>query len=504
GYMPAQFISLAVICIIAFICPIISQIIPGKPIPETVFLLLFGALAGPYMLGWIQIDTAITLLSDLGLSFLFLLAGYEINPRNLTGYEGRRGLVTWFVTLVIAFIVVIIWPAFSATKADGIAVAIALTTTAIGTLIPIMEERGITKSHIGQSVLAYGTWGEVLPVLAMTILLSTRVEWVTLVILGIFLVIAFLAAFIPKHAHRIGGKIYDLIGKNADTNSQLVVRIIMVLLVGLTAIASLFDLDIVLGAFAAGFILRYIIPKGNVNMEHKLNAIGYGFFVPLFFIVSGAKIDITAMGDDPALLITFIVLLLLVRALPIYIAMSTEKKARRWPINNRITVAIYCTTALPLIVAVTAVAVSAGAMSQDTASVLVSAGGITVLIMPLIAKFTVRTVDANPVEMVKKIIEHPSEAGTIIRQHTMQSRKREEALREECRGGQIVRGEDGSLMCELTGLNLVNRNINPDQLSEEGKPENGEHPNPHPPQAEPPRTHTGHQNYKHVGKQNKK
>ena len=156
------------------------------------------------------------------------------------------------------------------------------------------------------------------------------------------------------------------------------------------AISAIFDLDIVLGAFAAGFILRYIVPEDDHILEEKLMAIGYGFLIPLFFIVSGAKIDIGAVASQPLLLIGFICLLLLVRAVPIFVAMRTDSnpEVKALGAANHATVSFYCTTALPLIVAVTTVAVNAGAMSSSLASILVSAGALTVLIMPFIASLT--------------------------------------------------------------------------------------------------------------------
>ena len=96
--MAHDFISLAIIAVVAFVAPVIAQAIPKKPIPETVLLLAFGAILGPNCMNHIWLTEPITLLSDLGLAFLFLLAGYEINPKMLTGTEGKKGLRTWLVT----------------------------------------------------------------------------------------------------------------------------------------------------------------------------------------------------------------------------------------------------------------------------------------------------------------------------------------------------------------------------------------------------------------------
>ena len=337
--MAIDLVSLALISLVSVACPIIAGLIPGKPIPETVLLLLAGALLGPHGLGAIQSTDAINLLSDLGLVFLFLLAGYEISPKNLTGTEGKRGAATWAVTFVIAFVVVAIWPTLSAFELDGLAVVIALTTTAMGTLLPILQERGILGTRMGNEIIAYGTWGELLPIIAMALLLSTRATWQTVVILLAFLAIAVAAAAVPKIAERIGGYVHRFIVANANTNTQMVIRSVNLLLIGLTAVSAVFDLDIVLGAFAAGFILRYLIPQGDQTMEMKHNAIAYGFLVPLFFVVSGAKVDVRAIGAEPELLGLFILLLLFVRALPIFVGLSTGRESRTMVVRERLTVA---------------------------------------------------------------------------------------------------------------------------------------------------------------------
>ena len=335
------------------------------------------------------------------------------------------------VTFAIACVAVILWPKFSFLGFDGIAVAIALTTTAIGTLLPILAERGLLGTRVGDEVLAYGTWGELLPVVAMTLLLTTRAKWVTIAVLAAFVALAVLAAVVPAHARRAGSFVFRFIERNADSNAQMVMRAVMVLLVGLTALSAVFSLDIVLGSFAAGFILRSIVPEGSKGMEAKLSAVAFGFFIPLFFVVSGAKVDVTAIADDPGLLALFIGLLLVVRMVPVLVGLSTGKQSRTMDVRERLSVAFYCTTALPLIVAVTAVAVEAGAMEQSTASVLVAAGGITVLIMPLFAQAVMRGADAELGGAAREIAAEPRRAGAILKEHHRRASERARARKAE-------------------------------------------------------------------------
>ncbi len=412
--MEEEMISLAVIAFLASITPLLARLVPQKLIPETVFLLFAGALCGPHMLGLIHVGDAISLLSDLGLAFLFLLAGYEIDPKNLSNYQGKRGFATWILTFGIAVGVVWLWPAFSLDGIDGIAVVIALTTTALGTLLPILKERKLMDTKIGDAILSYGTWGELGPVVAMALLLSTRTTFQSVLVLLAFAMIAVLMAVFVS---RLKGwkKVEAFLREGAETTQQTVVRVTVLLLVALTALSALFDLDIVLGAFAAGFILRFIIPEGSKSLETKLDGLAFGFFIPLFFIVSGANIDLTAVGQSPDLLIIFIILLLLIRALPIFIALSTGRHRRDLSRSARITVALYCTTALPIIVAVTTVAQQAGAMSSEIASVLVCAGAITVFVMPALASATIRFSDTHVIDLAKEITAQPSDISDIVK-----------------------------------------------------------------------------------------
>lgn len=416
--MVVDFISLAVIVVVAALCPIIASLIPNKLIPESVFLLIAGAVLGPNLLGVIQTTDVVNFLSELGLAYLFLLAGMEINPKNLVGHEGKRGIGAWGISLALGFVVVFLLPWFDPAQLDGIAVAIAMTTTAFGTLVPIMKERGLTGTPVGNSIMAYGTWGELAPIVAIALLLSTRSSWQTLLILGAFALIAVVMAFIPKKAKAAGSKIAHFVQTRSNTTYQTMVRFTMLILVLLLAISEIFHLDIVLGAFAAGFVMGAIIPEGDEELETKLNGAAYGFFIPLFFIVSGAKVNILAIGDNPVLLVVFIVALMMVRGIPVFIMLTTDKRCEL-SAHNRWTVALYCTTALPLVVAITSIGTSMGFFSQDTASVLVAAGAITVFLMPFLASLTYRVADAMPGEAIKEIRENPSDIGRIIRRHAM-------------------------------------------------------------------------------------
>ena len=413
--MTQELVSLTIIMAVAAVSPIVAQLIPGKFIPQTVLLLAAGTALGPYGLGVIEVNDAVKLLNELGMAFLFLLAGYEIDPKRLAGHQGKVGLLTWGITLGLAWLVVTFLPFFTKQGINGVATVIALTTTALGTLMPILKERNLEGTPIGDAIISYGTWGELGPILA--ILLSTRTGWQTMLVLGAFLAICLLCAMLPTKALKTGHRLYRFLTENANTSSQTLMRLTTFLLIFLVTISALFELDAVLGAFAAGFILRYIIPDGSKSLEMKLEGVGYGFLIPVFFVVSGAAINVRAVAGRPALLVAFIVMLMLIRAVPVYVALSLDKRKNPLSSHHRVTVALYCTTALPIIVAVTSLAVKVGTMQSDTASTLVAAGAITVFLMPLLGSITYQVADIHPVTAVREIAHTPSDWREIVREH---------------------------------------------------------------------------------------
>lgn len=383
--METDIISLTAILGLIFLLPLIAQWIPTRPFPEAVVCLIGGMVCGPYALNWIHTTGAINLLSELGLAFLFLLAGYDMDPQIIKGKQGRRGLWTWMITLGISACAVMTIPVFWHWDLTTVSAIIILTTTALGTLLPILKERGVEDTPIGRATIAYGLWGELGPIFLMALLMTNTHHWKALLLLLAFIIICIGIALLPKIAHAIAIKLNYIVVHHSNSSSYLPLRLTILLLVGLVALSSLFSLDAVLGAFAAGFILRYLLPQGNDRLDGELQTMGSGFFIPIFFVVSGCNINIKAIGEMPIMLIAFIVILIVVRAIPIYISLKKDPDATELTSRQRWAVAFYCTTALPIILAVTTVAQSAGAISAQVGSILVAAGAITVLVMPLIA-----------------------------------------------------------------------------------------------------------------------
>ena len=377
-------VSLFWIVAVSVLAPFVAGSVPRRLVPEVVVLLVAGIVIGPYVLDLAQAGDEIDMLKELGLGMLFLLAGYELDPAELTGRGGRRALVTWLCCLATAFGVVFVLSQVTEVHAET-AAAIALTSTALGTLLPILQDRGLVNTRLGRTVLNHGAFGELGPVIAMAVLLGAHGAGAEVLVLALFAVLAAVVAAIPRRILREGSRALTLVRLGADSNSQTTVRLTLLLLVGLIALAAVFDLDIILGAFAAGFILRRFMPAGDEKLEAKLNGLAYGLLIPVFFVVSGMNIDVQGVISRPGMLIVIIALLILCRGVPVFIATRWEREGGVFDLRERTQIALYSATGLPLIVAVTTVAVQAGDMSPTNASVIVAAGAITVLVFPAAA-----------------------------------------------------------------------------------------------------------------------
>ncbi|HEX5090009.1 MAG TPA: cation:proton antiporter [Nocardioides sp.] len=376
--------SLFWISLVAVVAPLVSGAVPRRLVPEVVLLLVLGVVIGPFGIGLAEPDEAIDMLSDLGLAMLFLQAGFEIDPAELTGSAGRRAMWTWLTSLAVAFGLVALLDAAGLVHAE-VALAIALTSTALGTLLPILKDGGLLGRPVGEHVLRHGAVGELGPIVAIALLLGTRGPIRSLVVLAAFAAFALLVTVWSLRLQRRESQILELIRRGAETTGQTTVRVTMLLLVSLLAVATAFHLDIVLAAFAAGFILRIAIPEGDEHLEARLEGIAFGLLVPIFFVHSGMGLDPQAIVDEPGAFVAVIVLILVARGLPVLGACRLERGPSRLTDRDGLAVALFSSTGLPIIVAVTSVAVSAGQMTGKNASVLVGAGAATVLLCPLLA-----------------------------------------------------------------------------------------------------------------------
>lgn len=382
---PSPIGSLFWVALVAVVAPLLSRVLRGY-VPDVVILLVAGTVLGPFALGWASADGGVDLLEELGLGMLFLLAGYELDPQLLRGRSGRVAWLVWLAGLAFGFVLVTVLASGEPTT-NHIAVAIAMTSTALGTLLPIVKQAGLLDTPLGRAVLAHGAVGELGPIVAMSVLLSSHSVGAALVVLGLFVVATLLAGIVPL---RLFTRIPDLgaaLARMDGGTSQLPVRGAILLLLVLMVVAERFDLDVVLGAFAAGMVLRRLIAAGHPRVDEQLETIGYGLLIPVFFVVSGMGIDMAAVADEPLLWAGFVVAIAVARGLPVWLSERFVPHGRNLETpRERVQLALFAATGLPIIVAVTQVAVSTDMMTAETASVLIAAGATTVLLFPLIAR----------------------------------------------------------------------------------------------------------------------
>jgi len=373
--------SLFWIALVSAAAPLLAMLVPRRLLPEVVLLLVLGVAIGPHGFALARGGESIDLLHDLGLAMLFLFAGFEIEPRELVGRQGRRAGLVWVSCLVLAFLLVLVLGIGSQVRTQ-VAVAIALTSTALGTLLPIIKDGGLADTPVGAWVLRHGAYGELGPIVAMALLLSTRGAAMSAVVLAAFALIAFLFARQSMRLGRGESRLIAMIRAGTHTTGQTPVRVTMLLLVSLSAVAVAFRLDVVLAAFAAGMVLRQAIPDGDEHLEMRIEGVAFGLMVPIFFVTSGMAIDPSVIAHRLPDFLAVIALIVLCRGLPVFVGTQLSDGLEADP-RTSAAVAMYSSTGLPIIVAVTAVAVDSGLMSTGNASLLVGAGTATVLLCPL-------------------------------------------------------------------------------------------------------------------------
>jgi Kef-type K+ transport system membrane component KefB len=371
--------SLLAVFIVAALAPVLVAMLPGPKIPQVVFFLVGGVIIGPHGLGVADTDS-VQLVANAGLGFLFLLAGYELDPTLLRRKAGRLAMAGWVVSVVISVGVTAALAASGFVK-DYIPIALALTTTALGTLLPILHDNGMLGGNFGRYVFAAGAVGELFPIIAIAVFLSQGSHFAALVSLVSVGLLALALAAVPYlvRTERLQKVLRD--GQNAT--SQVMLRWSVVLLFGLLVIAARFGEDVVLGALLAGMVLRGWTQRMGIDvhgLEDKFDAVGYGIFIPVFFVSSGMTLDIAGIAQNPLRLLVFFFLLLAVRGLP---ALLVYRKVL--PLRKRVEMTFITATAMPLLVALAEIGLRDGKMIPSNAAALVGAGVLSVLVFPAVA-----------------------------------------------------------------------------------------------------------------------
>ena len=355
------------------------SVLPPRLVPPVVVIeLVLGIVVGPQVLGLADSDNFTDFFGNLGLGLLFFFAGYEIEFDRVRGQPLRLGAMGWLLSLALAYGI------GGVLAAAGIILSFlytgsALATTAIGTLIPVLRDTGDLRSRFGTYLLAAGAAGEFGPILLVTLILSGQNPVHETFILLAFVGIAVALAVVSVRSAWRG---WPLLERTLESSSQLAVRIAVVLVFGLVALAGTLGLDVLLGGFVAGIVTRLALKGREVTvLESKLTAVGFGFLIPFFFVTSGMNFDLDALGNAGTLLKVpmFVGLFLLVRGTPALLLYRGVLAAR-----DRVALAFYSATELPLVVAITTIAVDQDHMSTSTAAALVGAAIISTAMFPFV------------------------------------------------------------------------------------------------------------------------
>src|SRR3954462_15001580 len=359
----------------------LSAVLGGRGVfvPVVVIELTLGVLIGPQLLDLAKVNAFTDFFAALGLGMLFFFAGYEIDIDRIRGEPLKLGLAGWGLSLVIAYTLGGILASIGVVV-SLVYVGSALATTAIGTLIPVLADTGELETDFGRYLLAAGAVGEFGPILLLTLVLSTQSAVHNSIILVAFVALAVIVAVL---AVRSAGRTLPMLERTIETSSQLAVRWIVVLVFALALLANDLGLDLLLGGFAAGLITRQTLRARELPLfDSKLTAVAFGVFVPFFFVTSGMRLDVDALFASVggvAKMAIFFVLFLVVRGTPAMLLYRRVLPLR----EDRMALALFTATQLPLVVAITTVAVDAGQMRASTAAALVGAGALSTLAGPL-------------------------------------------------------------------------------------------------------------------------
>jgi Kef-type K+ transport system membrane component KefB len=379
-----SFGGLLVVALVAVAAPLVANAIPRVKIPAVVLEILAGIAIGPSVLGWVEVDQPVAVLSLVGLAFLLFLAGLEIDVTRLHGDLLRLPLLGFLVTLAFGLAVGLALDAAGWVNSP-LFVAIALSATSLGLVVPVLKDAGAVERPLGQLTIAGATVADFAAVILLSLFFSEAEGGTAskLFSVGLFALVVAVVALALARAGR-SMRLDAVLVRLQDTTAEIRVRIAVALLIGFVALAASVGLETILGAFVAGAILAAVDrdAMSHPNFRLKLEAVGYGFVIPVFFVTSGVTFDLDALTETPSALVRvplFLLALLLTRGVPALLYRGTLGP------RGATVAALLQATSLPFIVTATQIGTAIGAIDPVTAAALVSAGLLSVVIFPPIA-----------------------------------------------------------------------------------------------------------------------
>jgi Kef-type K+ transport system membrane component KefB len=380
--MPA-FDNLLIVVAVTFVAPLTLGFFPSVKLPSVVLEILAGIVIGPSVLGIVHVDEAISVISVLGLAFLLFLAGLEIDFQRLRGQVLRVTMIAFVVSFGIALLVALVLKATGLIETP-LLIAIILCATSLGVLIPVLKDAGEISSTFGQLIVAAGTIADFGAVILLSIFFSGEGSvGSTLILIGSLVVLAVAVFIAVKGAERSSLLRQDLL-RLQDTTAQIRVRGAVVLLVGFAAIADSLGLESILGAFIAGAVLSLLDKDEQMThpeFRRKLEAVGFGIFIPVFFVTSGVNYDLDALTSSASNVLMvpiFLAALLAARGLPALLY------RRLLDTKHTAIAGLMQATSLPFIVAAVAIGEDLNLVTTAEGAALIGAGLLSVLLFPVI------------------------------------------------------------------------------------------------------------------------
>ncbi|GLZ32012.1 sodium:proton antiporter [Lentzea sp. NBRC 105346] len=379
-----EFVNLLIVAAIAVTAPLLLGFAPRLRVPAVVLEIVAGIVVGPSGLGWVEIDLPVQIVALLGLAFLLFLAGLEFDPRRLRGPTTWLALLGYVISVGVGLAIGLGFGAAGWVR-DPLLLAVALSATSLGLVVAVLKDAGRLDGAAGQSTITAASVADFAAIVLLSLVFSTTGGTVTgrvgslAVFAGLVVVTGLVIAFAGR-SRRLG----DVLSRLQDTTAEIRVRTAVVLLVAFVALAEQFGLETILGAFLAGVVVSVVDrdTSSHPRFRIKLEAIGYGFLIPVFFITSGMRLDLSGLLAEPAALARvplFLIALLLARGVPALVF----ARALGW--REVAAVGLLQATSLPFIVTATQIGVVLGAMSPVTAAALVCAGLLSVLLFPVSA-----------------------------------------------------------------------------------------------------------------------
>jgi Kef-type K+ transport system membrane component KefB len=360
-------------------------LLPIRGLPNVVLEIVVGIIIGPSVLGWVRIDLPLQILALIGLAFLLFLSGLEVD---LTRLKGRLSLVVGAGFLLSFGLALLAGYGFAAggLVKSPLLIAIILSATALGVVVPVLKDAGESSSNFGQLVIAAATIAEFGTIILLSLFFSgeTSDTGTKLIFFAGFILLAVILTLVVLQAER-SMPVIAVLQRLQDTTAQIRVRGAFLLLVGFVVLASVFGLEVILGAFLGGVILRLI--DADRRMTHpefhqKLEAVGFGVFIPIFFVTTGVRFDLAALLASPAIVLhvpIFLLALLVIRGLPA-ILYRPRIGARRVLVAG-----LLQATSLSFIVTATQIGMELDLLSRANGAALIAAGVLSVVLFPLLA-----------------------------------------------------------------------------------------------------------------------